>query len=234
VWGIPDINTRQKWTALWPFLRELSGSIRLLDAGCGNGTWALELAARKPSWQITGLDRNPEAIGQANLAKKRLGLANVSFIGGDFLMYQSDDAYDVVLSVASAHYLADEGKGIELFHAFHSWLRPGGKLLLLGPRCRDEVPAVRWLPAPMSTRRDVFSERQLLSLCEDAGLFVEKLQPLIFTPGTIAKQLNSLHSSVSLIVPLFYLLEWGLTASEKVLSLNPGKSAYWVLQARRG
>lgn len=104
-WGVPDINTRQKWSALWPYLRAMPDSLRLLDAGCGNGSWALELAVRKPAWQVTGLDKNPEAVRLATLAKEGLGLANVSFVCDDFLRYQPDGAYDVVLSVASAHYL---------------------------------------------------------------------------------------------------------------------------------
>lgn len=233
IWGVPDINTRQKWFALWPHLCIMSDSLRLLDAGCGNGSWALELAARKSSWQITGLDKNPEAIGQANFAKERLGLTNVSFVCDDFLMYQPDEAYDVVLSVASAHYLVDEGKGAELFRAFHSWLQSGGKLLLLGPRCCDDVPAVSWLPAPMSKRRDVFSEQQLRSLCQDTGLSIEELQPAVFTMATIAKQLSLLHRSVRALVPLFYPLEWGLTVADRHLWFGPRESVYWVLSARR-
>lgn len=207
-------------------------SLRLLDAGCGNGSWALELAVRKPAWQVTGLDKNPEAVRLATLAKEGLGLANVSFVCDDFLRYQPDGAYDVVLSVASAHYLVDEGRGTELFRAFRSWLRPGGKLLLLGPRCRDEVPAVSWLPMPMSKGRDVFSEQQLQSLCQETELCIQKLQPVVFTLGTLATQLNAFRKSVLASVFL-YSLAWGMTISDRLMPLNRDKSAYWVLLARR-
>jgi hypothetical protein len=178
------------------------------------------------------LDKNGEAIRLAALSKERLGLANVSFVCDDFLRYEPDRAYDVVLSVASAHYLVDEGRGTELFHAFHSWLRPGGKLLLLGPRCRDEVPAVSWLPSPMSKRRDVFSEQQLRSLCQEVGLIVEDLRPAVFAPGTLATQLRTFHKSTPVSV-LLYPLEWGMIVSDRFLPLNRDKSAYWVLLARR-
>jgi len=233
LWGVPDINARQKWSALWPYLHKLSEPLRLLDAGCGGGIWSLELAARFPAWQVIGLDKNPDAIQIATQAKERLGLANVSFICDDFLTYQASETYDLVLSVASAHYLVSEGKGKELFCAFHSWLRPGGKLLLLGPRCRDEVPSLGWLPAPMSKLRDVFSERQLHLLCQDAEFSIEELRPAVFALGTFAKQLSSLHRLVPVLVPLLYFLEWGLTTSERVPPFRRDGSAYWVLIARR-
>lgn len=168
----------------------------------------------------------------ATLAKEKLGLANVSFVCDDFLRYQPDGAYDVVLSVASAHYLVEEGRGIELFRAFRSWLRPDGRLLLLGPRCRDEVPAVNWLPMPMSKRRDIFSEQQLLSLCQEAELYIQRLQPAVFALGTLATQLSAFRKSFPALV-LLYSLEWGMTISDRFLPLNRGKSAYWVLLAVR-
>ncbi len=230
---MPDINARQKWSVLWPYLRVMPDSLRLLDAGCGNGSWALELAARKPSWYVTGLDKNVEAIRLATLAKEKLGLANVSFVCDDFLRYHPDGAYDVVLSVASAHYLVEEGRGIELFRAFRSWLRPDGRLLLLGPRCRDEVPAVNWLPMPMSKRRDVFSWQQLDLLCQDSGLCIESLRPAVFALGTIAKQISSLHDSTHVLGKLLYPLEWALDTSDRLFPLVQDKSAFWVMIARQ-
>lgn len=207
-------------------------SLRLLDAGCGNGSWALELAARRPSWRITGLDKNSEAIHLATVAKERLDLTNVSFVCDDFLRYQPNEPYDVVLSVASAHYLVDEGRGVELFRAFRSWLQPSGKLLLLGPRCRDEVPAIGWLPMPMSKRRNVFSEQQLRSLCREAELCIQQLQPAVFALGTLAKQLSALRNSIPALAFL-YLLEWGMTISDRFLLLDQDRSVYWVLLAKR-
>ena len=145
-----------------------------------------------PAWEVVGVDNNPEAIRLALQAKKQLGLPNVSFIQGDFLTYQPDERYDAVLSVASAHYLVNDGRGAELFEAFRSWLQPGGKLLLLGPRCREEVRALNWLPAPMSKNRNVFSEQQLRSLCYDAGLTVEGVWPVCFTLATVSTQVRAL------------------------------------------
>lgn len=188
VWGVADVHTRQKWSALWPVLARLPArGIRLLDAGCGAGAWSLELAARRPGWTIVGLDRDAAALAEAERARARLGLANVSFVAEDFLRYAGGATHDVVLSVASAHYLAEEGKGAALFARFGEWLAPGGRLVLLGPRRAEEV----WF-APRLARpgwHAVFGAAELASLCERSGLTVERLAGSIGPLGTLAKQL---------------------------------------------
>lgn len=233
LWGIPDINTRQKWSALWPYLRNLNSPIRLLDAGCGTGSWALELAARNPDWTIVGVDRDSEAICSATRRKDALDLFNVSFLEEDFLTYQPSEPYDVVLSVASAHYLVADGKGEDLFAQFKAWLRPGGALLLLGPRCRDEVPSLGWLPLPTSKLRDVLSLSQIKTLCQSSELNIEHLWPVVFTLGTVSKQLNAVHGLTPFLPSLLYPIEWGLSVLDRYIKLDRSKSAYWVLVAHR-
>lgn len=84
--GLPSIEVRQKWLAVWPVLAALPpNGLRVLDAGCGDGTWTAELAARRPQWQLVGVDRDEAGIHHAARKAKRLGLRNVQFLATDFL-----------------------------------------------------------------------------------------------------------------------------------------------------
>jgi hypothetical protein len=118
-----------------------------------------------------------------------LDLGNVDFMVEDFLRFRPAGRFDVVLSLASAHYLVEAGEGEALFHAFAAWLAPGGRLVLFGPRRGAEVPGVRFLPPPFELR-DLYSRDDLHRLCHSSGLRVVSLAPAVGRLGTVAKQLN--------------------------------------------
>src|SRR5690606_16771659 len=83
--GSPDVGMRQRWDALWPSLASLPQStLRVLDAGCGPGTWTLEIAARRPQWRVVGIDRIADSTAAAAHAARRLGIANAAFTCADF------------------------------------------------------------------------------------------------------------------------------------------------------
>jgi len=233
LWGIPDINVRQKWSVVWPELEALEEEgVRLLDAGCGMGLWSLEIAARRPEWHVVGLDKNAGAVAEAERLRQALGLSNVQFVVEDFLSFKAREKFDVVLSVASAHYLAARGRGEAVFAAFCSWLGPGGRVILLGPRAKGEVPFVGFLPRPASANRDVFTREQLLGLAEETGLRILKLRPAVFWPGTLAKQLSAVDGALRYG---FYPLEILLSVVDRLWPpALAGKSSFWLLVAQKG
>jgi SAM-dependent methyltransferase len=189
LFGHPDIDSRQKWIALWPHLARLPRrGLRLLDAGCGSGDWALELAALRPEWSILGIDCAVNVVEAATEARKRLSLTNVAFRHVDFMGFDTTETFDIVLSVASAHYLVEAGQGRELFQRFRAWLKLGGRLLLLGPRRMPEVPATPWLCFP--PLHDVFSVEELNDLCRASDLQIEVICGHIGHLGTLAKQIG--------------------------------------------
>src|SRR5690242_16890092 len=81
VWGTADIETRQKWSAVWPAIDALPRTTsRFLDAGCGDGMWTLEIAGRRPSWRLTGIDRDTAEIARARDMAERLPIQSARFL----------------------------------------------------------------------------------------------------------------------------------------------------------
>jgi trans-aconitate methyltransferase len=232
LWGLPSVHGRQKWAALWPVLRRLPREgVRLLDAGCGAGTWTLELASRRPRWSVTGIDKEAARVAEAEESRRRLGLPNAAFEAADFLAYRPATPFDVVLAVASSHYLAADGRGPQLFGAFRSWLRPGGVLLMFGPRRAEEAPFVASLPRP--PWQAVFSHAELSDLARGAGLELSSLSGRVGPLGTLAKQLDWWGSEGrSALRPVLYPIELLLAAADGPARAASGPSLFWLLEAR--
>jgi ubiquinone/menaquinone biosynthesis C-methylase UbiE len=104
----------------------LPGS-RLLDAGCGTGRYAIELAKR--GYRITGLDASPELLLEARKKAEALTLP-LTFVEGNLLQLQASPVYDGLLCRGVLNDLTDETSRRGAFHAFARALRPGGLLLL--------------------------------------------------------------------------------------------------------
>ncbi len=233
IWGVADIHMRQKWRLLWPLLETLPRyGVRLLDAGCGDGDWSLELAARRPSWEIVGVDIDPIALEGAERARRQLRLDNVSFIQASFLELEAS-GFDAVLSVGSAHYLAEQGHGAELFDRFRSWLEPGGRLFLIGPRRTSDV----WF-TPLLARPDshpVFTEEELRRLCGQSALAVEKLDACVGQLATVAKQLGweAERRGPAWLQRALYPVQWSFTATDSLFAhADSRNSLMWILVAR--
>ena len=80
------------------------GSARVLDLGTGSGVIALALAAERPQWRITAVDRSTAALDVARANTVRLGIDNVEFLEGSWLAPVRARRFDAI--VANPPYLA--------------------------------------------------------------------------------------------------------------------------------
>ena len=231
--GYPEIHSRQKWSALWPHLASLPHEgVRLLDAGCGTGRWSLDLASRRPKWSVVGVDIDKAALEKARLAKARLGLDNVSFLHTDFREFRADGEFDVVLSVASLHYMVASGEAHALFGQFSRWLKPGGRLLVLTPRRAVAALFFRGLPQP--DYKGTSTAQELTALCQRHGFRVDHLAGAIGRFGVLAKQLS--WQTGPWLRPFSvaaYPVPWLLASLDRVgPTKGGGLTLMWVLVAQ--
>lgn len=183
-----DIHQALNWRAIWPTLRGLPREtpLSLLDAGCGNGSWCRRVARLRPQWRVLGLDRDAGRILEARSISAREGATNVSYVESDFAG-GIDGKFDVVLSIASIHYAAAEGRGVEVLRHLASALTPRGVLVLLIPRRSEDRLVWPGLPSPQGW--PVFGVRELRSMFDESGLVVRDLHGLYGSWCVLGKQL---------------------------------------------
>lgn len=99
----------------------------LLDAGCGNGRYAVELA--RHGFAVTGVEREPALLAEAR--RRPVGpREQVRFESGDLLALPAAAMYDAILCRGVLNDLVEDGPRAAVFGAFARALRPGGALLL--------------------------------------------------------------------------------------------------------
>lgn len=88
------VETALSLSANVPFLDR---PFRVADLGTGTGAIALALASERPTWEVWGCDRIDAAVALAQRNQKRLGLAQVSFVQGNWLEPLSG-LFDMIVS----------------------------------------------------------------------------------------------------------------------------------------
>lgn len=107
--------------------RGIGPGASLLDAGCGTGRYAVELARR--GFAVTGIDRSPALLAEA---RRRAvdAVARVRFEPGDLLAPPDGAAFDAIVCRGVLNDLVEPAERAAVFVAFARILRPGGALLL--------------------------------------------------------------------------------------------------------
>ncbi len=103
--------------------------MRLLDVGCGTGSFVVQLARARPGVEVTGLDPDPLALGRTRRKLERAGLAARLDQGFADSMPYADGAFDRVFSSFMFHHLSREVKE-GMLGEVRRVLSPGGALHL--------------------------------------------------------------------------------------------------------
>jgi 3-hydroxy-5-methyl-1-naphthoate 3-O-methyltransferase len=122
---------------------DFSKTRRLLDLGCGPGTYSLAIVERNPNVRATLLDL-PGPIAEARrLAATRKMEDRLEFIAADAKQYTTDQPFDTILVSNTLHMIAPAGS-IELLKHCFQLLLPGGRLIIQAQYLNDDRVSPRW------------------------------------------------------------------------------------------
>jgi ubiquinone/menaquinone biosynthesis C-methylase UbiE len=143
---------------------------RILDIGCGTGTFVVAVKGWLPDAEVVGLDPDPKALARGRRKALRARVS-VRFDEGfaNALSYP-DASFDRVFSSLMFHHLPHAAKLAALREA-RRVLSPGGSLHLLDfeqESAQSHNPIARWLHS--SQRLEDNRGEQILSWMHEAGL----------------------------------------------------------------
>ena len=116
--------------------RFASKPLHVLDAGCGEGILAVELARRHPDWMVVGVDTNEEMLRRANERAEQARVDNVAFEQRDVTASLGYRSYDAVLAIQLLEEVLDDDAALR---SLANALRPYGIFLA-------DVPEQTWTP----------------------------------------------------------------------------------------
>jgi len=147
--------------ALWPTVDE-----RILEIGCGSGTWTQVVAQR--CRELTAIDISANMLA---LAQDYVTAANVTFIQGDFARHQPEGAYDKVFAIRVFEHFQDKG---ETLCRIRNSLRDGGRVVII----TKTVPSI-WNGRVRINRtlRRLFRRQALGRQEYEAQFWMERITP---------------------------------------------------------
>jgi SAM-dependent methyltransferase len=139
-------DTERISRSLWSTPHPPRGT-RLIDIGCGPGTYARKIALLHPGLVAIGVDQSARQLRRARRHADRTGATNCRFQHGDAMALPFvDSSVDAVVASRLLMVLADhEGALAEMYRI----LRPGGRCFIAEPR-----PGL-WTRIPMTVMRMV-------------------------------------------------------------------------------
>ena len=143
---------------------------RILDIGCGTGTFAVAIKRWLPTAEVVGLDPDPKALARSHRKAKANGVS-IRFDQGfaDALPY-ANASFDRVFSTLMFHHLPQDAK-VAALREVRRVLKPGGSLQLLDivePGRHGHNPLPRWLHSSQPMREN--TQERILGWMSEAGL----------------------------------------------------------------
>jgi SAM-dependent methyltransferase len=136
---------------------------RVLDLGCGTGSWLVRLLEQHPGTTALGVDSSPIALDAARAASG--GVADrVEWVQADAAAWHGG-RFDLVLCVGASHAF---GGLSDTLTAVRRHLVPGGRVIL-GDGVWDVPPSPRALTALEATEDEFTDAAGLLSLAREQG-----------------------------------------------------------------
>ena len=185
VWFI--VLYQRTWVIRARLRRYLSGApttLRVLDAGCGEGLFLLPAARKHARHRFEGVDLRGANIELCERYREQLGLTNLSLRQADLTQLEARPA-DLILCVGVLHCIPEDEQALAQLAAV---LSPRGRLLLYTPLNRRRVlPGFErlfrsTLNYEAHHAQHIYTDEKLTQKINTAGLWVEDRH---FTNGTL-------------------------------------------------
>ena len=137
---------------------------RFADVGCGPATTLFALAARMPECAFDGFDSSRKVLNLNRRKARSEGLRNLGFHHAELPDMRTDGSYDMIICIATLHYVEDIRRGIEQLHRM---VRPGGYLVFNYPN-RVQQAATR-----REARTDPLVSRRFALVLSGANLLTQ-------------------------------------------------------------
>ena len=121
----------------------LSKDDKILEAGCGTGSYTREFARR--GYPVIGMDLSPNFLAEAEKITQRENL-EIEFILGDYNEMRFEEKFSVIFFEGSFFYESEEGL-VSLLKRIHTALAPKGSVYFVhsNPSMRKkQLPMVDW------------------------------------------------------------------------------------------
>jgi SAM-dependent methyltransferase len=121
-----------------------AGPTRLLEVGCGSGSYMRRAAERNPQLHALGIEMQSDVVELARLQIAAWGLQDrLTVETADIRARPSEPSFDVV-TLYNAIYYFPVAERVALFEKLASFLRPGGRLIV-SSSCRGGSPGMQML-----------------------------------------------------------------------------------------
>jgi SAM-dependent methyltransferase len=216
--GDPAVVDRWRWLR-----KQLApGPVRTLDAGTGNGAFALYSATLGND--VVGISFDERAIEMARERTRTTGISTVDFVCGDLRQLETLTPrlgeFDQIICCETLEHIRDDRKVVS---DLATLLRPGGRMLVTTPY-KHYRPLVGDMVSQHEDGGHVrwgYTRDEMKSLMEGAGLYLVETD---YVSGIVTQALINLGRTLQrrmplalawlLVLPLRLLqpLDWPLTA----------------------
>jgi len=126
----------------------------IADYGCGTGRTLFILSEKYPHIDFTGFDSSMSVIKKNRLNAKKMGFSNIRFKHGMLPNIKTDQRFDLVMCIATLHYIKDIGKAIRnLYYRVNN----DGVLIFNYPNRYSKYWYQNWIKPKESEKKKRFS-----------------------------------------------------------------------------
>jgi cyclopropane-fatty-acyl-phospholipid synthase len=126
--GIADIAAAEEAAlALTAERAGIADGQRVLELGCGWGSFSLWAAERFPRVQITAVSNSASQRAYIERRAQELGIANLRVVTADMNAFRPEGQFDRVVSIEMFEHMRNYRR---LLGRVHDWLVPGGRLFV--------------------------------------------------------------------------------------------------------